>query len=159
MNKKHLKFLVFAFFLVPLLGSAQAQLVSSGFNIAGGDVIDNQSFDYSIGELISNPIETSSVKGNIGILQVIADLSTSIENENLVNIIISPNPSQGLFEIKNIEEGIYTYSIYNTNGTLIEKERQLGYKHTIDLSRYNPGIYILNISTEKNLQNFKLIKT
>jgi hypothetical protein len=159
MKKKYPELLVFAFFLIPLLASAQVHLVTSGFNAAGGDAIDNQSFDYSFGELISNPIETNNVKGNIGILQVIPDNMTGIENEIFPELSVSPNPSQGVFEIQNKVEGNYSYSIYDINGSLMEETKQLGSKHTIDLARYNPGVYILSISNGKKLQNIKLIKT
>ena len=158
MKKKYPEILVFAFFLIPFFASGQVHLVASGFNVAGGNAIENQSYDYSFGELISNPLETNSVKGNIGILQVISYNMTGINNENFMQLAVSPNPSQGVFEILNIGEDNYSYSIHSTNGTLMEKGNKLGYKHTIDLSGYATGVYILSISNGKNLQNIKLLK-
>lgn len=158
MKIKYPFILVLAFILVPLVSSAQVHLVTSGFNTAGGNAIENQSFDFSLGEVISSSLETSNIQGNIGILQVIPDNMTGVNIERLSQISIYPNPSLGVFEILSVEEENYSYRIFNADGSLKEEGKHIGYRHTIDLSEYAPGVYLLSISNGMKLENFKLLK-
>lgn len=158
MKKKIPKILILSALLIPIITTAQVHFVTSGFNSAGGSITENQSFDYSFGEVVSYSIESDNVKGNIGILQVIPDEMVGISNEHFSQISIAPNPSMGVFEIHNEVAANYTFKIYHTDGTLQAEGEHSGNRHSIDISEFTPGVYILNLSIGKNSQNFKLIK-
>ncbi|WP_422105423.1 BspA family leucine-rich repeat surface protein [Winogradskyella sp.] len=78
---------------------------------------------------------------------------TGLESEQ---ILLYPNPTSSSFRIK----GLTTTSqirIYDVNGRLILEE-QRGDDRPIDMSRYDNGIYLVEISTERGTQIKRLIK-
>lgn len=95
----------------------------------------------------------------IPLIQV--ELSGFLGNESIPSLSsqykIYPNPASNyLFvDVPFSEEGYYT--IYNISGKLVDG----GYlpdKRIINVENLSSGIYIISISTVKNLQNFKFIK-
>lgn len=72
----------------------------------------------------------------------------SIENINLNDntIIIYPNPTAGILNIKTKEYFISKIFIYNSNGQLINQTKE----QSIDFSNYSNGIYYLRVILSKN---------
>lgn len=76
--------------------------------------------------------------------------------ENKTELLIYPNPSNGIFTIKSTEN--IEVSVFDMLGKLI-MTRKLGLESSIDLSQYRDGVYILRIiNSDKKEQTYKLIK-
>jgi len=74
--------------------------------------------------------------------------TTAIQNSNKQTISISPNPTEGIVEIKGIENyDNLNYEIYNSAGQVIESGKL---KQTIDLTN-RKGIYILTIMQNRHI--------
>ena len=81
---------------------------------------------------------------------------TSIKNINKDEIKIYPNPSDGIFQITAPKIG--TITINNSSGNCIIEDIMKDVNHTIDLSDFAAGVYILTIKSENQIYQSKLIK-
>ncbi|PCI96335.1 MAG: hypothetical protein COB15_10700 [Flavobacteriales bacterium] len=73
-------------------------------------------------------------------------LATGVEKLSEANVMIFPNPSKGMFKISGFE-GIDSYEINVFD--MYGKQVLASYKGlTIDLSKFDNGIYVINITTE-----------
>ena len=70
-----------------------------------------------------------------------------------------PNPSNGIFNITGLKEGTSDIKVFDMAGKLVferavaEPENIL----SIDISSYNKGVYILNVSNDHSSENIKLV--
>ena len=70
-------------------------------------------------------------------------------------VVISPNPSEALFQIKlNTYSEIIGFKILDVSGKVIKSERLRGPNFTLDLSNFEDGMYFLNLVNK----TYKLIK-
>lgn len=84
----------------------------------------------------------------------------SINDEELYNqIIISPNPNNGLLTI-NVPVGkIYSLIVYDALGKKVYEEDSINIEQkSIDLTKENSGLYLLNITIDGKLFSKKIIK-
>lgn len=84
----------------------------------------------------------------------------SINDEELYNqIIISPNPNNGLLTI-NVPVGkIYSLVVYDALGKKVYEEDSINIEQKcIDLTKENSGLYLLNITIDGKLFSKKIIK-
>jgi photosystem II stability/assembly factor-like uncharacterized protein len=84
----------------------------------------------------------------------------SINDEELYSqIIVSPNPNNGLFTI-NVPVGkTYSLIVYDTLGKKVYEEASVNIEQkTIDLTKENSGLYLLNITIDGKLFSKKIIK-
>lgn len=70
-------------------------------------------------------------------------------------ITLFPNPAQEFIEIKNIPASAFSIKIFQTDGKLIIQENVTETSKTLDISKLNPGLYILNILNQSS-KFFKL---
>lgn len=70
----------------------------------------------------------------------------SINTINTVEVVISPNPTNGKFTIKSTAFGQSNYTLYNIDGKLL-KESYFTRSIQVDLGHYENGIYLLVIKT------------
>ena len=90
-------------------------------------------------------------------------IASSIENNNIHNLSIFPNPSKGVFivEFDNLMIQDLEIRILNSLGEIIysdNKHQHIGeYKKLINLKNYSEAIYFLEIETQKGIINKKLI--
>lgn len=76
---------------------------------------------------------------------------TNIEENNLQQIsgiVISPNPSINIFELKSKTKAIQHLEIYNLKGQLILNKQTDSKETTIDLAGYSKGLYIVSYTIE-----------
>ena len=78
------------------------------------------------------------------------------------NIFVYPNPTKDNVYIITQGEIINSFSIYNTNGQLIQKDENAVFssdktKLKLNLSNENKGVYIIKIITNKNVYSRKII--
>jgi hypothetical protein len=74
---------------------------------------------------------------------------------NEANILIFPNPTDGILHIKNVNKLIYEVYVLNSYGqTILEKQNA----EIVDLSSYPSGIYFVKIKSDKFEIVRKIIK-
>jgi hypothetical protein len=79
------------------------------------------------------------------------------------NLDVYPNPSKDIFNIRFVSEKIQDLSIrvINIMGELVYEEKAsqfIGeYTKQIDLGDYSKGVYFLEITTDKDLINRKIV--
>lgn len=79
------------------------------------------------------------------------------EEEFLENIILYPNPSNGLFTLDLPGNSTGDINVYNTLGKLIKTQSISGSKTTLDLTSCTKGIYYLNIRLNDNIYCRKMV--
>ena len=78
------------------------------------------------------------------------------------SISIYPNPTTGMLNISfdNAELDGYSVEIYDALGRLVSAENvSASYNHTMDISAYPEGLYIVRISTSAFVANKKIMLT
>ncbi len=72
-------------------------------------------------------------------------------------IVIYPNPANNHFTVGAGEMQIDTVRIFNLGGQLIREESTgMSHEHTIHLSGFSPGLYIIHVTTGESMHNMKL---
>ena len=84
-----------------------------------------------------------------------------VEDIALNEIIIYPNPGNGVFNIQLAESEDIEINIYDQTGRVIESksvsEQTSGTVFQIDLSKYEPGVYFAKFSSQGRITTHKLI--
>ncbi|MCB9223627.1 MAG: lamin tail domain-containing protein [Crocinitomicaceae bacterium] len=78
-----------------------------------------------------------------------------IEDLNAQLIVVSPNPSNGIFQLKGT--GKYAYSVADISGKTILTGNMVE-NTLIDLSAFESGIYLLTLQQESRIETIKLIR-
>ncbi len=79
--------------------------------------------------------------------------------EQAINeVIVMPNPSNGLFKLLNPAEEQMNIAIYSVLGSKILEQRAISTEEMIDLSDQQNGIYFLQIQMGDDLKTIRLIK-
>jgi hypothetical protein len=73
-------------------------------------------------------------------------------------IAVYPNPSAGIFTVASNGSLIQEVFLYSVNGELIWRNTHNTQEITIDLNEYARGTYMLQVSTNQETHNFRLIK-
>ena len=79
-----------------------------------------------------------------------------ISNLNKINVLVYPNPTNGIINIEGISD--FTYKIYSINGQLIESKNSN--QKLIDLTYQKKGLYLINLYNTKgeNISKIKVIR-
>ncbi len=90
----------------------------------------------------------------------VIDTTTKITTNIMSSISFSPNPFENNLTISSTNSyEYYSISIYNLKGRKVfETYKQNTESITINTIALNPGVYILNISSQNNSSNYKIIK-
>ncbi len=78
-------------------------------------------------------------------------------NDNTRDILIYPNPGNGLFSFRLSNAKIFNVEVYNAIGALVHVENKFGTTGEIDMSGLAKGIYTTKIIFEDKLEIHKLI--
>jgi len=71
---------------------------------------------------------------------------------------ISPNPSNGLFQLQNTDTAQnIMLQVFDLQGKMMQAEQFNGTLHTLDLSAYTAGIYVLKLDNGVDIETHKLI--
>ena len=73
------------------------------------------------------------------------------------NIRIYPNPAEETVKLSAIGLQLSTVRIYNYLGTLVEEIEACSNEMEIDVSNYNPGLYLFNIESENKIISKKIV--
>jgi hypothetical protein len=84
----------------------------------------------------------------------------SVSEQDVYNeFIVSPNPNNGLFNIKAPLGKTYSLIVYDIQGKKIHEEHSIDTEQkNIDLTKNNSGIYLLNFTIDGKSFNKKIIK-
>jgi hypothetical protein len=75
-----------------------------------------------------------------------------------ISSLIYPNPSEGIFNIKNPSSDKFSYQIYTINGKLVSSRHHItGATIEVDLSDLAKGMYFVNVRTTEKTETHKLI--
>ncbi|NNK71989.1 MAG: T9SS type A sorting domain-containing protein [Flavobacteriaceae bacterium] len=86
------------------------------------------------------------------------DGTLSTSEFTLGSVMIYPNPSNNIFNIKISNIGSYNYTVTDLTGKVVMKVRDIDrINHQLDMSNYSAGLYLLNIETEGRRLTRKLI--
>ncbi len=101
-------------------------------------------------------------RSDIAIDDVSIDNTTGLnENEFGGNVMVYPNPSNGIFNIvmNDIKNETLSIQLYNVEGKLLQQnnvEVSNSYKTILDMRNYSKGIYFLMIRSNSGVKRFKL---
>ncbi|PWE00321.1 T9SS type A sorting domain-containing protein [Marinilabilia rubra] len=71
--------------------------------------------------------------------------TTSINDAEQLDLLVSPNPSNGIFKLKG-DKAIAAYSVYNSTGQVVKKEMGLDQMNVaVDLSTQTNGLYLVKV--------------
>jgi len=103
------------------------------------------------------PSGTEALYKSAAVWQDFSPITLGKENFSLTNYLkVYPNPSAGVFNIST--ENNARVEVRDLLGKLIYTTNANAENTTIDITNYQAGIYMLNITTEKGLVTKKLIK-
>ncbi len=74
------------------------------------------------------------------------------------DIYVSPNPFSKQIVVNNIDNNQFEYAIYNSNGTLVSKGKNINSSNVINLEHLSNDFYLLIITFSESNKVFKLIK-
>ncbi|MDD2346174.1 MAG: leucine-rich repeat domain-containing protein [Bacteroidales bacterium] len=74
------------------------------------------------------------------------------------NIVIYPNPTNGLFYIKFLQENIHKMTIFDIRGRIIFELNCVHEIETVDLSLFSNGLYVVMLQSDKGSSFSKIIK-
>jgi hypothetical protein len=77
-------------------------------------------------------------------------------DEHDAKVSIAPNPTEGLIRVTNAEKP-EAIVLYNTHGQQLERWNSNSNDQTLDLSAYEPGIYLLKIHFARGIISRKII--
>ncbi len=96
----------------------------------------------------SNPIFVSGVD----------DQSTSTKEEEATNILIAPNPTNGVVYVSGLADEDKVVNVYSTSGSLIESIKTSETAVTLNISDLPNGIYIISVVQSEVTTNVKVVK-
>ena len=133
---------------------------------------DDTSITKSVKSNSNSAIVTASISGNDLTLSFIADATgeaeiviegvsngkavtdtftvtitplTGIENTTIANVVIYPNPSNGIFRVKTESGDIGSIKVFNVNGTLVYSNEHYASGNEIDISNQPVGQYFISV--------------
>ena len=93
---------------------------------------------------------------NIEILKTACNNSTSSPNLSVAKAY--PNPAQDFITISSPIKEVHQYALYALNGRIVNKGIADKNEFRIDLSTLNPGVYLLNLNMDDEIQTIKVVK-
>jgi hypothetical protein len=97
---------------------------------------------------------TSSLSDNLYV-----DTLSSTDNEFAKNIVVYPNPSDGIIKIKGVQILGETFiQLFDITGKLLFKNKILSSDTEINITKYVSGMYFMVIEQENKKATFKVVK-
>ena len=128
-----------------IYSTASTTYYLAALDIATGNLISNNLIPLNAGDNISS-ISFDNVKGKLFGMQWDANISTStsIRTFNPDDFTLYPNPTEALINLKAKAE-LGRIDIYNGLGELVLKKESNSREEQMDISKFNPGMYLLKI--------------
>lgn len=84
--------------------------------------------------------------------------ATNINDLEQRNLLIYPNPSNGIFKLSTGNTEVKSIEIYDMLGTLLYTQDQITLTNEIDISDFENGVYILNVRINNQNISSRIIK-
>ena len=81
---------------------------------------------------------------------------TGIEDYLASQVQVFPNPATSIVNIKS-DLVVKNLVIYNFAGQVILNEQVSSSNHTVNVSEFNPGVYIFQVETDEGRETFRII--
>lgn len=133
--------------------------------------INSETYTYENTGLTSNSVFSLVISdGNVytgvqtqGIFKrALSDLgitsTLSIEEQELINVRIYPNPTHDIFQISVVDYAGLSADIYTINGQLMHSVNLTSNQTQVDISTMNTGMYFMYIRNNKGYSVTKIIK-
>lgn len=148
------------FATVSFSGALAQEAVTASGGVASGD---EGTVSYSVGQVAS--ISASGATGSVsqGVQQpyeIFIQTGISALDIN-PEVLVYPNPATDLLylEMKNYKAGKNSWKLFDNQGKLLKNKKISSNSTSIDLSGLKPGVYILNISGNREVViSYKIIK-
>ena len=157
-NQKLSFYLIFTFLLISHFAVAQQSINSAGNNATG----NGGTVNYSIGQVFYHHLNGDNNTLNEGV-QYGYEITNSIgENSNIyLTHLVYPNPTKSNFtlSISEFKTGLFSYIIYNINGSIINRAEITNSLTAISLSKFDNSTFILTVfKNNELLKSFTIIK-
>jgi len=134
-------------------GGEQYITIGNFYSLANTDTININNTGYIGAAYYIDDVSVWDCTGSgIGI--------NEMEDEN--GMVVSPNPNEGVFEVKSAKYKMKRVEVYNVMGEII-RIYELGIRNEstikIDISNESSGIYFVEVETEKGVVRKKVIKS
>jgi len=143
-------------------GCLSAQSISSSVMSASGTSFESENFTlhFSIGEPLNTIIEEGDVTISQGVLQIILNKITPVEETALSNAVeVYPNPTADIISINISDAQIYECKLFDVNGTLLHQETLSNQKSKFNIEHLPKATYLLKVlRNNKIYQNMKIVK-
>lgn len=159
---KTVKTIIIIFFIIA--GSINILHAQQGVVSSGGEATGNAgSVNYSVGQVFYHSITNDEGSVNQGLQQPFEIfIVTGIDLHDItLDWKVFPNPTNSILFLKVSEafQQKLEYTLYNSNGKLVESAGITGTETQIEMHRFERGAYILTVSSDsRNLKQFKVIK-
>ncbi len=99
-------------------------------------------------------------KDKTSILQFNGNLPSGIAEEgNTSSLIVSPNPSDGIFEIEGLSDQFQHVQILDINGRVVLYQKTaMGTSMEFDISLESPGLYFLKLTGQRSVTKKVIVK-
>ena len=152
MKKNYLLFLVVISFFK---GYGQFVVSSSGSSFINSNI----KLDYTLGEVLISTLDNNGYLVTQGFHQTSWSILSSNNILKEVDIKIFPNPTSDYLNVCSDISSVILVEIFNVNGQKFFKSSENA-SHTIDVSSFSKGIYIINIYRQNQLiKTVKLLKS
>ncbi len=137
------------------------------YRVAGADA-------WNSSTTTSNPYTLSGLSENTSYeVQVIAHCTNGVTSDpsaiitlttvgindyELNNVVVYPNPTSGMVQIQNSESGIQNVEVYDAYGKLLKVMNVNGLTATLDLGSYATGTYFVRVMTDKGIVTKRVVK-
>lgn len=158
MKNKSKPILLFAFCLSTGMLVAQESANGSGGEATGS----GGTVSYSVGQVAYTNHTGSNGNINQGVQQPYEIYTVVIDEEfSNLELTIYPNPAADILQIEFEEYADYDaiYQLIDASGKTLQESTIQSNQSTLEMSSYQAGTYMLNITAESvNIKTFKIIK-
>jgi hypothetical protein len=95
------------------------------------------------------------ISSNIDELIIVNIYSLQVKNSNMN---VYPNPASNIINVENTDDLITSIALYNELGQQVLVKKSLNHSIELDISKLKTGIYILNVTTNNDRKDFKIVK-
>jgi hypothetical protein len=158
--KLRLDWLLVVFLIGPLFSVvSKAQVIERDVISAGGNAIENSEvlLSVTIGEAVSNVLESSNSILSTGFEQEPNAFSLSFIEQTKAELTVYPNPVAKTLHIKS-DQPIHSVVIINGLGKEVFNSQASGLYTTLSVDALSAGVYYVNIHQDSKITSTKFIK-
>ncbi len=138
-----------------LSGGAPSGGTYSGTGVSGGN------FDPSTAgvgtETITYAYTDANGCSNTATNTILVDQCLGLETNELATVSVYPNPTDGKLILANVS-GNTAFNVVSVSGQVVLNGTVSATANTIDLSSFENGIYVLQLTQEQGLQTIRIVK-